>query len=370
MSSGPPLRAPGASCSSARPTKTPAIRRRYQSVAMASVNGSHSVGRGGRRGGDRVRVEAASRPGAVPPRRARIGCGPTAPSAMRASATRSPSHSRRAATVTTAGVLACLRPNLRYAVGPPGIGTLELDEQLVVGQPVGQEPRVEVGQRQVALAVGGWPASRVASSASRATATSPPGRRREQVAADGRHVADRPAGRVPGGLAQHRDVGPARPAGSASSSPRSAACRRLRSSPSRPARRRPMTVSGSEIPSLISGIATVPPAITSRSGPCLPSRSSASGSDRGQEVASTVTPGPPSVRPRGRRVWPTAAAAADRRSRASRLPRPWPMSDPARPSTNRLSSLRQRPADDGLAVVLDRRPRRRPPRSAGTTPRP
>ncbi len=51
--------------------------------------------------------------------------------------------------------------------------------------------------------------------------------------------------------------------------------------PSRPASRSPITVSGSDTPSLISGIATVPPAMTSSSGPCRSSRSSACGSERG-----------------------------------------------------------------------------------------
>ena len=50
---------------------------------------------------------------------------------------------------------------------------------------------------------------------------------------------------------------------------------------SRPARRRPITALGSEIPSLTSGMATVPPAMTSRSGPCSSSSRSASGTDSG-----------------------------------------------------------------------------------------
>ena len=50
---------------------------------------------------------------------------------------------------------------------------------------------------------------------------------------------------------------------------------------SRPTRRRPITAPGSEMPSLTSGMATVPPAMTSRSGPCSASSSSASGTDSG-----------------------------------------------------------------------------------------
>ena len=56
----------------------------------------------------------------------------------------------------------------------------------------------------------------------------------------------------------------------------------LRAIPSRPARRRPITAWGSEIPSLMSGMATVPPAITRRSGPCRSSSPSASGNERGK----------------------------------------------------------------------------------------
>ena len=55
------------------------------------------------------------------------------------------------------------------------------------------------------------------------------------------------------------------------------------SSVSRPALRRPITAPGSEIPSFISGMATVPPAITSSSGPCVSSRPNASGIDRGKK---------------------------------------------------------------------------------------
>ncbi len=55
----------------------------------------------------------------------------------------------------------------------------------------------------------------------------------------------------------------------------------VRSMPSMPARRRPITRRGSEVPSLIPCIAIVPPAITSRSGPCSPSSASASGTEVG-----------------------------------------------------------------------------------------
>jgi len=61
-----------------------------------------------------------------------------------------------------------------------------------------------------------------------------------------------------------------------------------RSRRSRPAWRRLMTRSGREIPSLMRGIATVPPAITSRSCPWRSSRPIASGTDRGIRYSRTL----------------------------------------------------------------------------------
>ena len=109
--------------SSARRTNTPTMRRRYHSLAMPSVNGSHSraAASAARRwpsasslGADERAPRAAARgSGAARPRRARC--------ARRADRVRRAARGATA-TVTTAGVLACLRPNLMNAVSRAASG--------------------------------------------------------------------------------------------------------------------------------------------------------------------------------------------------------------------------------------------------------
>ena len=168
--------APGASRSSARPTNTPTIRRRYQSLAMASVNGADSSAAAA------AAMAIASASSARPDERAlrlpRRGsdAGPTAPSAIRASATRSPSHVTRAATVDHRRRVRVLASELevRRRLGPapgPRSPTSSSSGASACRHEAGEERRPA-----------GWSARRtgrrgvtVASSASRATATSPPG---------------------------------------------------------------------------------------------------------------------------------------------------------------------------------------------------
>ena len=123
-----------ASSASARPTNTPTIRRRYQSLATASVNGSQSSRAAAAAAAMAASSSARARDRGLRRAVTRIGCGPAAPSAIRAPVTVSPSIVACTATVTTAGVLAALRPNLTNAVRPASQRDHDRGDQLVGGQ--------------------------------------------------------------------------------------------------------------------------------------------------------------------------------------------------------------------------------------------
>ena len=124
-----PAAASGASCSSARPTKRPVIRRRYHSVAIASVKGSALLAAAAAA----AAIASAPRPVPTSGRSAR---GPGGDAAGRAEGDPRVGDAafaaRRTATVTTAGVSACLRPNLRYAVG--ALATARRSDEELVGR--------------------------------------------------------------------------------------------------------------------------------------------------------------------------------------------------------------------------------------------
>ena len=149
---------------------------------------------------DALRRRAARRPGGPPPRAARNGRGPTAPSAIRASATRpAASTATEVATLTTAIAPPSLQPELVPGLPAPVPGHHDLADQLAgpEGRAAGsQEERVE----RHASARRSAPARTTAASSARSgTTRSAPGLAVRQIPAERRLVPGEEVGEVPRG---------------------------------------------------------------------------------------------------------------------------------------------------------------------------
>ena len=106
--------------------------------------------------------------------------------------------------MTTAGVLACLRPNLTKAVESDRVATAISTSSSSSASWFVMKPGEEVGQRHDPLARRAGK-RQLGVEGQQGDGDVAARWRREQVAADRSHVPDRPAGRAPRGGAEHRD---------------------------------------------------------------------------------------------------------------------------------------------------------------------
>ena len=232
---------------------------------------------------------------------------------------------------------------------PARDGHLDLDEQFGGRQRVGHEAGVEVGERDhsPALRVSKGDARIEREQGDRNVAA---GRRREQVAADGAHVADGPAGGAAGRLAKHRDVSLAQQPGQ----------RRGGTDPQGPVDALEPVEAGH--PEAHHRLGQRDPFVDQRhrDGPAghheQPRAVSLQHVERLRQRSRQVVAldGHPAVSSLARPPSDPTAVDGSRRNRASRLPRPWLDQGPGQALHETAVEPGQRAADLALTVVVDR----------------
>ena len=265
-------------------TTTPTIRRRYQSLATASVSGSAASAAACGRGADRRLVQrpAGERGlGGAPPGR---GCGPRRRARPGRRSTDPPSrHEPRGDRHDRRRVLQAAAELDERASRPGAMRDDDRRDELVRRE----GRRHEAGEERLERDRCGC--RRARSPRPRRRAPAARSRRRRPRGAENRlpptvamlrtaQLAVRRAAVASSGtVVLRRERGERRRRADAQPAVARARCRPC------PARRRPITRVGRVTPSLTSGIATVPPARTSRSGPCAPSSPTASATEVGRK---------------------------------------------------------------------------------------